>query len=283
MDSSKLLKRRFFLALFALLVAFVAAFSATFAWYIYNTSAHTTSVRMAAGASASLEISGEADGTYGSAAVLDSFAGTLTPVSTDSILGGFQKVYGFSNGGEGQASLVASLFGAVSESDYYCTTLYLRTAGSALDVYLAEIGYEDSDADAPISTAIRVGFVAGDAEAIFAINGAENPGAEYNTATGEAGYVLSASAGDGSTVAFEPYTSENFCLYDSATGAATLLDGSVALCTVEGDGSGGYGTPTQVDIYIWLEGCDPDCTNTLAATTLQNLALSFVGVAASES
>jgi hypothetical protein len=282
MDSSKLLKRRFFLALFALFIAFLAVLSATFAWYIYNTGAHTTSVRMAAGASASLEISGEADGTYGSATVLDSFAGTLNPVSTDSILGGFQKVYGFTSGSGEQASVVANLFGAVDESDYYKTTLYLRTSGSALDVYLTDIGFEDSSADAPISTAIRVGFVVGDTEAIFAINQAENPEAEYNTATGKAGYVLSASAGDGSTVEFTPYTSANFCAYDRETGVITRTDDSVALCTVAGDGNGDYGTPTQVDIYIWLEGCDPDCTNSLAATTLQNLALSFVGVAASD-
>jgi hypothetical protein len=283
MDSSKLLKRRFFLAIFALFIAFLAALSATFAWYIYNTSAHTTSVRMAAGASASLQISGEESGTYGSAAVLDSFSGTLTPVSTDSILGGFQKVYGYATTiNDDQTSIVANLFGAVDESDYYKTTLYLRTSGGALDVYLSDIGYEDSSADAPISTAIRVGFVVNGTQAIFAINQAENPNAEYNTATGEAGYVLSASAGDGSTVAFTPYTSANFCAYNSETGAITRTDDSLVLCTVEGDGSGGYGTPTQVDIYIWLEGCDPDCTNSLAATTLQNLALSFVGVAASD-
>ena len=35
--------------------------------------------------------------------------------------------------------------------------------------------------------------------------------------------------------------------------------------------------PVRVDVYVWLEGCDPDCTNNLAATSLQSLALRFAG------
>ena len=95
----------------ALLIALLAAASATYAWYIYNTSRHTTKVRMAAGAGVNLQISNSYNGTYGSAAVLDSFSGQLNPVSTNRISGGFQKVLGFTNGTENQSNLVANLFG----------------------------------------------------------------------------------------------------------------------------------------------------------------------------
>ena len=54
----------------ALLIALLAAASATYAWYVYNTSRHTTKVRMAAGAGVNLQISNSYDGTYGSAAIL---------------------------------------------------------------------------------------------------------------------------------------------------------------------------------------------------------------------
>ena len=42
-----------------------------------------------------------------------------------------------------------------------------------------------------------------------------------------------------------------------------------------GSVSGEEGTVLMV--YIWLEGCDKDCTQNLCSTTLRNLALSFAG------
>ena len=151
--------------------------SATYAWYIYNTSRHTTNVRMAAGAGVNLQISNSYSGTYGSAAVLDSFAGQLVPVSTNRISGGFQKVLGFTEGSS-QSGLVASIFGSGEQTDYYQTSLFLRTNGTSTDIYLSDIGFEDSDEKNPISSAIRVGLVvhqAGqnqsvDGEYIFAIS-----------------------------------------------------------------------------------------------------------------
>ena len=50
MASSKNIKKNLVTAMLALLIAFVAASVATFAWYIYNTNAHTTNVHMVAGA-----------------------------------------------------------------------------------------------------------------------------------------------------------------------------------------------------------------------------------------
>lgn len=262
------------MALMALGVAFAAVAAATFAWYIYNTSAHTTRVHMAAGTSVALYISNTLDGEYNSAAVLDAFTGTLNPVSTNKIQTGFQKVYGFTSGAENQPSLVASLFGASEASDYYKTSLYLKTDGASLNVSLSDIGFEDSDEQNPISTAIRVGFVVPSTgeEFVFAINNDNNPQAQYNTQNGAAGDVLDSEKTDGSTVAFTPLTSDNFCSYDKTSGTVSLLPNTISLCTATA-------TPIEVDIYIWLEGCDEDCTQNLCATTLKNLALSFCGMA----
>lgn len=282
LDTSKKLRRRFVSALLALLLALLAVLTATFAWYIYNTGAHTTNVHMAAGASTSLQICNSYDGTYGSAAVLEAFVGTLNPVSTNRISGGFQKVYGFTNGNENQTNLVASLFGPGEASDYYKTSLFIRTNGENLQVYLSDIGYEDSEEENPISTAIRVGLVTHKPgenqpvtnEYIFAINEKTNPQAEYNTATGREGYVLDSSRTDGTTVPFSPYTDQNFCQYDQNTNTVSLTEDSLPLFTVTGGQGGKYGTPVQVDVYIWLEGCDQDCTKNLCSMTLRNLALS---------
>ena len=286
MNHAKQLKRRLTTAMIALLIAFMAMLAATYAWYVYNTGRHTTNVRMAAGAGANLQISNAYNGTYGSAAVLQDFSGQLQPVSTNKISNGFQKVVEFADGGDGQPELVASIFGDVEKNEYYQTSLFLRTNGSDTDIYLSDIGFEDSNENSPISSAIRVGLVVHKAgqkqdaqgEYIFAISDKKNPQAEYNTATGKEGYVLDSTKKDGSTVAFTPYTSDSYCIYNQNTGEVTLKKNSLKLCTISGAGDGKAGTPVEIEIYIWLEGCDEDCTANLCSQTLKNLAVSFAGV-----
>ena len=294
MAENKKMRSSLITAVLALLIALLAAAVATFAWYIYNTRAHTTSVRMAAGAGVSLQISSKYEGPYGSSAVLDEFVGRLNPVSTDNILNGFQKVVGFTNGRENQPLLLANLFGRCEDTDFYKTSLFFRTNGATQDVCLSGIGYEDNDANNPISTAIRVGFVThepGENQSalpesmrIFAINDGKNPKKEYNTLQGQEGCVLDSTRTDGTTIPFIPKDSNNFCNYDNNTGVTTLKEDSIPLLRVSGTGGAstdsGFGTPVQLDVYIWLEGCDEDCTNNLNNMTLQNLALSFAAYAA---
>lgn len=270
-------------SLLLFLLAVVVSGVATFAWYIYNTSRFTTDVDMAAGAGKSLFIANEYDGEYGSAIQLKAMMGRLTPVSTDRITGGFQKVKEFEKRGNDRTSFFAKTFERSTLSDYYKTTLYLRSNFDDTDVYISDIGYSDSDENNPISSAIRVGFVvhkpgqnqAPDSEFIFEISSKSNPQAHYNTATGQDGYVLDSSRTDGTTVAFKQLNSSNFCNYNSATGETSLKPGSTKLTTLQGREGGGMGTPVQVDVYVWLEGCDKDCTFNLTNTYLENMAISF--------
>ena len=64
--------------------------------------------------------------------------------------------------------------------------------------------------------------------------------------------------------------------------------GEVSLMLTEGSGANllwlqvntdEYGAPVEVQVYLWLEGCDLDCTLDIAGTTLENLTLSFAGYA----
>ena len=279
--------RRLLTALFAVAAALMSMAAATFAWYIYNTAARTTRVELAAGSSVSLQISNAYDGVYGSSTVMEKFTGKLIPVSTDKISGGFQRVSRFVsqyNKDTGTYRLAAWLFQpSVPEVDYYKTSLYLRTNSENLDIYLSGIGFEDDSSENPISTAMRVGIVAEGKEYIFAINTAHNPNADDNGAKEpQGGYVLRSDRTDGSTVPFSPLTPENYCDYDSQTGVVTLRPSSTPLFQISGDGSGGYGEPVKVDVYLWLEGCDEDCTLNLQAHTMENIALSFSGATAKE-
>ena len=284
--NAKQLKTRLTSSMIAVFLLIFASLAATYAWYIYNTSRHTTNVKMAAGTGVNLQISNTYDGDYSSATVLAKFPGQLVPVSTNRISGGFQKVTLFKNGGEGQAPLVTDTFTGGQTSDYYHTKLFLRTTGGTTDIYLSDIGYEDSDEENPISSAIRVGLVVHqpgenqqpEAEYIFAISDKKNPQAQYNTDDAEEGHVLDSTRTDGTTVPFTPYTSDAYCNYNKSTGEVTLKQNSQKICTVSGDGEGKAGRSVEVEVYIWLEGCDEDCTSNLSGTTLQNLALSFAGI-----
>lgn len=90
--------------------------------------------------------------------------------------------------------------------------------------------------------------------------------------------MLDSTRTDGTTVPFTPYTSDAYCNYNKSTGEVTLKQNSQKICTVSGDGEGKAGRSVEVEVYIWLEGCDEDCTSNLSGTTLQNLALSFAGI-----
>ena len=308
------LRRQLAFAFAALLIAFAATAAATFAWYIYNTSAHTTKVKLAAGTSINLQISNQRDGKYESAATLNpdggagqSFVGILTPVSTNDVRAGFQKAVGFESSGTGTGlgELWARAFGLSQpeEQDYYKTSLYLRTNAPAVDVYLADIDYGAPDGsggvtktqqDRMMSTAMRIGFVVyapgSDSEVtaqyIYALNEEDHITAPNNNTApgqsfGQTGSFAMDPANLGQVVAFTPYSKANFCEYDRATGAVETAAQSVRLCPLSGSGTE-YGAATRVDVYLWLEGCDPDCTNELCGMTLSNLSILFAGVSPEE-
>ncbi len=278
------LRRTFRRTLVVMLLAALVGGAFTYAWYIYNTTRHITDVKMAAGTGVTFLISDSYNGDYRTSSGL-SFEGLLNPVSTDNIQNGFQRVSGFS-GGSSSTSVVASAFEAAERSDYYLASLYLTTNSMATDVYLSGLDFNDTDAENPISTALRVGFLVHSAgqnqpvtgQYVFELSQEHNPQARYNTEKGSAGDVLDSTKTDGSVVAFSPLNSSNYCLYDESTGQITLQPDSKLLCTLPAASEGAeHGTPVQVDVYVWLEGCDEDCTNNLSSTNLESLALRFVG------
>lgn len=287
-SSAKRLKGKFTLAFLVCLITLLAVVAATYAWYIYNTGRHTTKVRMAAGTGINLQISNTYDSNYQSSAMLKSFNGKLNPVSTNRIQDGFHRATGFQNTNNQRTGMLANVFGKAQYNDtykdYYKTSLFLRTNGKKTDIYISDIAFEDSKKEAPISSAMRVGFVVyrpGQTrqvadEYIFAISDAKNPKAHYNTATGKEGYVLDKNGH--TTKDYKLYTRKNYCVYDETTGETTLKPNAQKLCAVSGTSDGKPGTPVRIDVYIWLEGCDEDCTENLADQTLNKLAISFAGV-----
>ena len=300
MKESKKLRRSLITAALALLAALFSVTAATFAWYIYNTSARTTKVEMAAGSSVSLQISNARDGEYKSSTVMEDFAGLLEPVSTDRIYPdartpdvpfyGFRRATLFEaeNPGTDKERLFAAAFGnSTPKVDYHKTSLFLRTNAPTLDIYVSDIGYKDANDERPLSTALRVGLVVKQKdengnypEYIFEINTAEDANRIRDNADRVPlpNRALDSSKTDGTTVELTPLNSSNYCNYDSTTGGVSLKDDSQVLFTLKG-AEDGYGEAVEVEVYLWLEGCDLDCTWNLIGQTLKNLTLSFAGYA----
>ncbi len=278
--TSAKLRKSLYMALLSVCLTCFVCVGTTFAWYIYRTAGHTTKVRMAAGTSTYLQIASSYDGNYSSNTVLEKAKGYLLPVSTNRIQNGFQEVEDFIDGPNGELKSIASAFRESNETSYYRTSVFLRGSGASQQVIISDIGYEDENKKAPVSTATRLGFVVHEpglnqpisAEYIFEINKASNPEAKYNTLTGQEGWVLDSTKRDGTTVPFTPYNEDHFGEYDKETGLVTKNEDTVVLTHVAQDI-----LPVEVEIYIWLEGCDEDCTLNLAYENLDKIAISFVG------
>ena len=120
-------------------------------------------------------------------------------------------------------------------------------------------------------------------EFIFELNKASNPDriGDNGSEKAEGYYVLDSTKNDGTVVPFTPLDDSALCNYDPATGAASRKENSVKICTLTGPG-GQYSEPVSVDVYLWLEGCDEDCTLNLATHTMRNIALSFSGLAVAD-
>lgn len=296
MTESKKLRRSLITAVLALLAALFSVTGATFAWYVYNTSARTTEVKMAAGSSVSLLISNALDGSYRSYANMAEFQGCLNPVSTDKISGGFQRAEGFDSAPQTNGRLFAALFGKGAENvDYHKTSLFLKTNAPRMEIYLADITPDNVPEASkaippPIATAMRVGLVVKQPdkngrfpEYIFEVTAKPSPyRGIHDNADRFPGddHVLDSGKTDGTTVTFHPYNSDAFCNYDPNTGQVTLKPDSLPLFTLTNAATDpeGYGKAVEVEVYLWLEGCDLDCTQDLVGDTLQTLTLSFAGL-----
>lgn len=274
---------KIFGATLGVIVALLAITTSTFAWYFYNVNGHITKVKMAAGSGTSIQIANAYEGPYASSVLMDDFTDYLDPVSTDNIQRGFQKVTGFEESG---GTIWARYFSTAETVDYCVRTLYLKAnASSDVDVYISDIQGVNRDNNNPLSSAIRVGFVVYNPgenadvnnEYIFAIDDIVNPEGQFNTFNSsnldiDRNIVLDSTKSDGSIVYFDPLDRDNYVEYDPDTMAVTLKEESQVICTLMGDG-----TPTRVDVYFWLEGCDRDCYGNLAGQSLDKMALSFTG------
>ncbi|MDD4851374.1 MAG: hypothetical protein PHO10_11860, partial [Gemmiger sp.] len=109
---------------------------------------------------------------------------------------------------------------------------------------------------------------------IFALSQNHNPGTDsaantlLNGATRSGDFVLTGTAGNVSATADPALDPTAYTLTESGT-SLTLPEAPLTTLPLN--------TVCTVDVYFYIEGCDPDCTNAIR-TTEMSIQLPFYGV-----
>ena len=271
------------LAAFLVLIALTLT-TATFAWFTANRKVETDKVTAKSGsADVTLEISRTRSPFSPGAGKDDSgndisqvalktpeAEDVLMPVSTAD-LNHFWSSPTFDGNGQTTGFVLDE-----TEEYYYHDTVYLRAtsqnaAGSAFLLYLSNDAEKYPivrSEDGKLLTAARLGLVfEGQSPRIVRLSDVDSgSGTTYlNGNLLSKGEVLGYSGGEPTATA-DPSESLSALRFDAAN------PGKTPLLTME------LNTIYQVDIYFYLEGCDPDCLNETVGLTDAYLSLAFFGL-----
>lgn len=272
------------LGAFLVLIALTLT-TATYAWFTANRQVQTDRITGKTGsADVTLEISrsrdpfspGKAKDASGNdisqvALKTPDAEDKLMPVSTAD-LNHFWSSPTFDTGGQTTGFVLDE-----TEEYYYHDTVYLRATSTGTDtatglaLYLSGDGTKDPivrSEDGKLLTAARLGLVfEGQSPRIIRLSDVDaGPGVTYlNGKLLDRGEVLGYAAGE-PTAAADPSESLESLRFDAAN------PGKTPLLTME------LNKIYQLDIYFYLEGCDPDCLNETVGMTDAYLSLAFFGM-----
>ena len=284
----KQLKRRFLTA--ALLVAVAAVLLvggvATYAWFTSSQQVDTSVAAARTGEEAIellLSSTGGADFRGAAEAAItqinQSDSGRLMPVSTANL-----QVF-VTASAYNEAGYPTAYAPVENEADYYHGRIWMRAAGdgvpegSRMALYLDQraasggILAQKSEENSLILNAARLGLAleAGD-RVIFRLSDEENPdGARMNN-----------------TFIGDELQADGIVIDGSVAPAAAVADPAAAISSraIGEDGTLGaplgyldFGRIYALDVYFWLEGCDPDCVESISFDA-SDLHLAFYGVLA---
>ena len=254
----------------------LALTSATFAWFTANREVGTARVSARTGTgSLELQISRTGPDPFtpeaGNEAVLKEQTTPLMPVSTGD-LGSF--VYNPIT----QDGYAESFLPTQDESLYYHDTIYLRALGDGMAQDTKMVLYLDNtdkpvveSAEGELLTAARLGLTFDGASPVIIALSDVNEGLS-NTRPG--GVLL----GDGQVLSYTngtvtPVNDPAISLADAQITVGTAV-GKTPIATLE------LNRVYTVDVYFYLEGCDPDCTSEKVGLDQAALNLAFYGLLA---
>lgn len=279
----KSLKRQAVLAVFSVLIVLVLASAVTFAWFTSNQQVSTSRAEARTGeenVELLLSSTGGADFRGSSEAdisqVNNADSECLMPVST-SDLNTFFTATSFRSGAADRFSVLDN------DNDYYHGKIYLRasaggnySSGSRMALYLdqsIESGgvLAQKDEDSYLLNAARLGLSIDGRNYIFYLSDETNAEGDRERNTNlngtllAEGMVLSGSNASVSAVPDPAVSLSSYAVGDEGTNVGEPL------CYLELD------RIYEMDVYFYLEGCDPDCCDSIFFHG-SDLHLAFYGV-----
>lgn len=272
------LRRQLLLTLATLVLLAVTLSGATFAWFSSNRAVSTSRAEARAGTEEwKLLVSSSADGPFEAVCGIRQVNATkpdqLLPVSTADLAAFYYCP-------STQDDLATRFLPVEDERSYYHGRIYLlaqaegeQWQGQTMAVYLDT--NEDAgplvSADGQLLTAARLGLFCQGAQSgpvILRLSEQANPlRSEMNTAPG------GSLAGEGVVITGETATAPD----PSVPLDSVLLAADAAVLPEQPLLRLERNTVYPLDIYFYLEGCDPDCNETISTQTCE-LYLSFFGV-----
>ena len=230
-------------ALCLLLVSATLLGTSTYAWFSMNSTVTATGMEIKAKTSKNLLISKEADRNFGLTVDLGNSTTTMQPATSSDGKNFYKTTKNADSYNNYQiATLIdADLESGISGTHYQKNTVYLNSESeqdSFSKFYVSGITSVGFDALGELAKSLRVSVVYNDSAKIYApVNG--------NTATYKAGKPLT----------------------DTTPIAQDYTDTNAITATINNTG-------IKVDIYVWFEGQDTNCTSANAA--LQTAAASLI-------
>ena len=271
-------------------VAAVALGSSTYAWFVNNTQVQAKAVNVTATTAYSLQIRNSTETKFGTTtSIAKENAVKLTPTSTVGTATATAPAFFDSKDWNTDGKVVN--FSEATGDEYYKDTVYL-TAGQASKLYIdstttglvdtAEEGLQTvnvntfTTANNNLVKAMRVGMHVKKSDGtnvgfyVFQLDsGASDTTGGHAITTANVG-VASANGLNGgvvSTTATEAFSNTKIKNYTTTipTIASAAVEGSATSLVAGTSGTSlydftGANDICQIDIYIWMEGCDEECT-----------------------
>lgn len=263
-------------AICLLLISAVLLGTSTYAWFSMNTKVEATGMKVQATSAKNLVISNTSQLKQNEGSKIASSysaAVTLVPASTKTLAGSQNFYYVSDSTGvdyaNGSGNIGTTFAQASPKTDNNSTsgevvkhTFYIRVDGQNADtlanLYVSGITVKRADTNSNVTKALRVGVVCGDKGFIYAplAELAEGKKCEYDAITG-AGKVTALDDATGYYKVGDTIIQEKIEALTAYTNASVLAS---EISSTE------Y---TTVDIYIWYEGEDPNCTSVNSITVEQ--------------
>ena len=268
-------------AIAMVLVAAVALGSSTYAWFVNNSRVTAETADVTATTADYLLIS--EDGTnFGTSMELDSTSVTLTPVSitNDTLKAATPSFFKVKN--NDQNAWVAdtttgnvpkaNVFEAAATTDYYHDTIYLKSS-TASAVVKAKINLTLPESNAShAEEAMYVAFVpvtgggTYGTPIIYQLAGTN----EASTTAGANTYVGDGTTGNYTIRGIKSLGAGGTITVDDNMDALTITNTNGAVTELTFTTLTDADTSYQFEVYVWMEGTDPQCYNTVAAGTSKN-------------